>query len=258
MLIDIHLSAVTINSLDIPDNMSSGDPMPIAIIPARGGSKRIPRKNLRPFCGQPMLAYAIQAAQASGCFEHIVVSTDDAEIAAAARQFGAEVPFMRDPLLADDHTGTTAVTVDAIKQLESLGFSTDAYCCIYATAPLLQAADLAAAFQKLQGQNADYVFSAAAYGFPIQRALKLDAAGFALPFQPESIVKRSQDLEPAYQDAGQFYWGTRDAWLNGKGVFSGTGIAHVLPRYRVVDIDTEEDWRMAELLYQALQQHDHS
>jgi len=230
--------------------------MTIAIIPARGGSKRIPRKNIRPFCGQPMIGYAIAAAQSSGCFEHIVVSTDDAEIAAVARRLGAEVPFMRNPSLADDHTGTTAVTVDAIKQLESLGFSSNTYCCIYATTPLLQAADLAAAFQKLQNKQADYVFSAASYGFPIQRALKLISDGFAVPFQPENISKRSQDLEPAYQDAGQFYWGTRDAWLTGKGVFSGSGIAHILPRYRVVDIDTEEDWQMAELLYQALQQHD--
>lgn len=230
--------------------------MPIAIIPARGGSKRIPKKNLRSFCGQPMLAYAIQAAQASGCFDHIVVSTDDADIAETARQLGAEVPFMRHPSLADDHTGTTAVTVDAITQLESLGFSADTYCCIYATTPLLQAADLAATFQKLQNKQADYVFSAASYGFPIQRALKLINDGFAVPFQPENISKRSQDLEPAFQDAGQFYWGTRDAWLTGKGVFSGRGIAHILPRYRVVDIDTEEDWRLAELLYQALQHHD--
>ena len=230
--------------------------MPIAIIPARGGSKRIPKKNLRSFCGQPMLAYAIKAAQASGCFEHIVVSTDDIEIAETARQLGAEVPFMRNPSLADDHTGTTAVTVDAIKQLESLGFSSDAYCCIYATTPLLQGIDLATAFHKLQSQHAEYVFSAASYGFPIQRALKLINGGFAVPFQPENMSKRSQDLEPAYQDAGQFYWGTRDAWLNGKGVFSGTGIAHVLPRYRVVDIDTEEDWHMAELLYLALKQYE--
>lgn len=230
--------------------------MPIAIIPARGGSKRIPRKNLRSFCGQPMLAYAIKAAQASGCFDHIIVSTDDVEIAATARQLGAAVPFMRDPSLADDHTGTTAVIVDAIKQLDLLGISADAYCCIYATSPLLQAADLTTAFQRLISKNADYVFSAASYGFPIQRALKIIANGFAVPFQPENMAKRSQDLEPAYQDAGQFYWGTRDAWLNGKGVFSGNGIAHVLPRYRVVDIDTEEDWQMAELLYQALAKHD--
>jgi len=197
--------------------------MTIAIIPARGGSKRIPRKNIRPFCGQPMIRYAIQAAQAAGCFEHIVVSTDDAEIAAVARHCGAETPFLRDPTLADDHTGTTAVVVDAIRRLDDLGIQADTYCCIYATVPLIRARDLQAA---------------------------------STPFWPENMGKRSQDLTPAYQDAGQFYWGRREAWLGGRGVFDGNGLAQVLPRYRVVDIDTEEDWQLAELLYRVLHQHD--
>ena len=230
--------------------------MRLAVIPARGGSKRIPRKNIRPFCGQPMIRYAIQAAQAAGCFEHIVVSTDDAEIAAVARHCGAETPFLRDAALADDHTGTTAVVVDAIRRLDDLGIQADTYCCIYATVPLIRARDLQAAYQRLTASTADYAFSAAAFGFPIQRALQLTANGCATPFWPENMGKRSQDLTPAYQDAGQFYWGRRDAWLGGRGVFDGNGLAQVLPRYRVVDIDTEEDWQLAELLYQALQQHD--
>ena len=230
--------------------------MTIAIIPARGGSKRIPRKNIRPFCGQPMISYAITAAQAAGCFEHIVVSTDDAEIAAVARHCGAETPFLRNATLADDHTGTTAVVVDAIRRLVALGIHAAHYCWIYATVPLIRASDLLAAYQRLTTSAADYAFSAAAFGFPIQRALQLTANGCATPFWPENMGKRSQDLTPAYQDAGQFYWGRRDAWLGGRGVFDGNGLAQVLPRYRVVDIDTEEDWQLAELLYQALQQHD--
>ncbi len=230
--------------------------MTIAIIPARGGSKRIPRKNIRPFCGQPMIRYAIQAAQAAGCFERIVVSTDDTEIAAVARQCGAETPFLRDATLADDHTGTSAVVVDAIRRLDRLGIQSDHYCCIYATVPLIRARDLLHAYQRLTASQADYAFSAAAFGFPIQRALQLTANGCATPFWPENMGKRSQDLTPAYQDAGQFYWGRREAWLGGRGVFDGNGLAQVLPRYRVVDIDTEEDWQLAELLYQALQQHD--
>ena len=230
--------------------------MTIAIIPARGGSKRIPRKNIRPFCGQPMISYAITAARAASCFERIVVSTDDAEIAAVARHCGAETPFLRNATLADDHTGTTAVVVDAIRRLDAIGIQADHYCCIYATVPLIRASDLLAAYQRLTTSAADYAFSAAAFGFPIQRALQLTANGCATPFWPENMGKRSQDLTPAYQDAGQFYWGRRDAWLGGRGVFDGNGLAQVLPRYRVVDIDTEEDWQLAELLYQALQQHD--
>lgn len=230
--------------------------MTIAIIPARGGSKRIPRKNIRDFCGQPMISYAIAAARAAGCFEHIIVSTDDAEIAAVARDHGAATPFLRDARLADDHTGTSAVIVDAIQQLDRLGVSADSYCCIYATVPLIRACDLLAAYQRLNDGAADFAFSAAAFGFPIQRALQLAANGCATPFWPENMAKRSQDLTPAYQDAGQFYWGRRQAWLEGRGVFDGNGLAHLLPRYRVVDIDTEEDWQLAELLYQALQQHD--
>lgn len=226
--------------------------MAIAIIPARGGSKRIPRKNIRPFCGKPMIAYPIEAAIASGCFDHVIVSTDDAEIAEVAKQYGAQVPFLRDPALADDFTGTTAVTIDAILQAEKAGLSADAYCCIYATTPLIQTDDLKHAYQQLKASSANFVFSAAEFGFPIQRALLINSEGFVTPFQPENIAKRSQDLPKAYQDAGQFYWGTKSAWLANRPVFSDRGIAHVLPRYRVVDIDTEEDWRLAEYLYQAI------
>lgn len=224
--------------------------MAIAIIPARGGSKRIPRKNIRPFCGQPMLAYAIQAAQQSSCFSKVVVSTDDEEIAKVARQLGAEVPFLRPANLADDHTGTTPVVIDTIQRLDQLGIQAEHYCCIYATVPLIQADDLKAAHDRLLSSKAPFVYTVAEFGFPIQRAVRMDEQGRVTPFWPEQMAKRSQDLEPAYQDAGQFYWGSRAAWLGGISPVGGDGIGHILPRYRVVDIDTPEDWHLAELLYQ--------
>ena len=228
--------------------------MAIAIIPARGGSKRIPRKNIRPFCGKPMLAYAIQAAQKSGCFSKVVVSTDDDEIAEVARQLGAEVPFLRPANLADDHTGTTPVVIDTIARLDKLRIQAQHYCCIYATVPLIQADDLKAAYQRLIASQAPFVYTVAEFGFPIQRAVRMDEQGRVTPFWPEQMAKRSQDLEPAYQDAGQFYWGTQDAWLGGISPIGGEGIGHILPRHRVVDIDTPEDWHLAELLYQVLAQ----
>lgn len=230
--------------------------MAIAIIPARGGSKRIPRKNIRPFCGQPMLAYAIQAAQQSSCFSKVVVSTDDEEIAKVARQLGAEVPFLRPANLADDHAGTTPVVIDTIQRLDQLGIQAKHYCCIYATVPLIQADDLKAAHQRLIASNAPFVYTVAEFGFPIQRAVRMDEQGRVTPFWPEQMAKRSQDLEPAYQDAGQFYWGSRAAWLGEISPVGGEGIGHILPRHRVVDIDTPEDWHLAELLYQVLAQDD--
>lgn len=231
--------------------------MAIAIIPARGGSKRIPHKNLKSFCGQPMIAYAINAAKNSGCFEQIVVSTDDSEIADVARSLGAYVPFLRSSELSDDYVGTTPVTVNTIERLrDEVGLESDHYCCIYATVPLLEGSSLRQGYEQLLANQADYVFSAAEFPFPIQRALRRDNDGFITPFHPDLIGQRSQDLEPAYQDAGQFYWGTQQAWLNGVGPFGGTGQALVLPRFKVVDIDTPEDWQLAELLYQALAHHD--
>ena len=229
--------------------------MAIAIIPARGGSKRIPHKNIRSFCGQPMLAYAIHAAQAAGCFSHIVVSTDDEEIASLARRLGAEVPFMRGADLADDHTGTTPVVIDAIQRLDDQGITAQHYCCIYATVPLIQADDLEATHRRLLASQAPFIYTVAEFGFPIQRAVRMNERGCVTPFWPEQMAQRSQDLEPAYQDAGQFYWGTRAAWLGGISLVGGDGIGHILPRHRVVDIDTPEDWDLAERLYRMMNPH---
>ncbi|KKO48173.1 CMP-N-acetylneuraminic acid synthetase [Arsukibacterium sp. MJ3] len=228
--------------------------MNIAIIPARGGSKRIPRKNIKLFCGQPMLAYPIQAALNSGVVDKVVVSTDDPEIAAIARHYGAETPFIRKAELADDFTGTTDVIRNAIMQLQQLGWPLSACACVYATAPLLHSELIALAYQTLLSSKADYVFTAARFSFPIQRALVKTAQGGVLPFDNESISKRSQDLTETFHDAGQLYWAMASTWLNTtKVVFGPDSRMEVLPDYLVQDIDTIDDWQRAELLYQMLQ-----
>ncbi|AVV85942.1 CMP-N-acetylneuraminic acid synthetase [Shewanella putrefaciens] len=182
--------------------------MRVAIIPARGGSKRIAHKNIRNFNGKPMISYPITAAIRSGCFDKVIVSTDSMEIATIAKSFGAEIPFMRPTELADDFVGTTPVVRHALNELVSLGHMVDICCCIYATTPLLQYSFLREAGELLESTpNLDYVFSACRFSFPIQRALLLDANGGVLPFDNKSISQRSQDLVETYHDAGQFYWG---------------------------------------------------
>ena len=228
--------------------------MRLAVIPARGGSKRIPRKNIKQFCGKPMIAWSIAAAHASGCFDRIIVSTDDAEIAEIAKAHGAEAPFMRPPELSDDHTGTTPVIAHAVAWQNAAGEQVCNACCIYATAPFVRAEDLQLGLQMLQRSGADYAFSVTSYAFPIQRAIRITQEQRVAMFQPEHFSTRSQDLEEAWHDAGQFYWGQASAWLAHKPLF-GQGAAPVpLPRHRVQDIDTTEDWVRAEWLFKALQQ----
>ncbi|RYE78653.1 MAG: pseudaminic acid cytidylyltransferase [Oxalobacteraceae bacterium] len=222
--------------------------MKLAVIPARGGSKRIPRKNIRPFAGKPMIAYAIEAAQASGLFEHIVVTTDDAEIADVARGFGAEVPFVRPPELSDDYATTVPVVDHAIRSCEALGWVADAICCIYPGVPLLEVADMIYGAELVEQLIDRYVFPVAAYSSPIQRALLRLPDGSTRPFAPEYAATRTQDLEPAYHDAGQFYWGKRDVWLAGLNIHQNSRTI-VLPEWRVADIDTQDDWDRAETLY---------
>ena len=226
--------------------------MNLCVIPARGGSKRIPRKNIREFCGKPMIAWSIEAAQASGCFDRVIVSTDDEEIAQVAQQCGAEVPFMRPAELSHDFAGTTPVVSHAVHWYQDHGQGFKAVCCLYATAPFAQPADITQGLAMLTAVSVDrFVFTATAYASPIQRALKLDSAsGVAHMWQPEQFIKRSQDLEPAYHDAGQFYWGRAQAWLLSGNLFEGSQPL-LLPRWRVQDIDTADDWVRAELLFEA-------
>jgi N-acylneuraminate cytidylyltransferase len=228
--------------------------MKLALIPARGGSKRIPRKNIKPFCGKPIVAWSIEAARASGCFDRIVGSTDDEEIADVARAAGADVPFMRPAELADDHAGTIPVVRHAIEWQRAHGPEPRQVCCLYATAPFVTADDLREGLARLDpGDGVNFVFPVARYAYPIQRALRLAADGHVSMFQPDEFRTRSQDLEPAYHDAGQFYWGTTDGWMAAETMFGTASIALVRPPWRVQDIDVAEDWQRAEVLFQLSQ-----
>ncbi len=226
--------------------------MKLAVIPARGGSKRIPRKNVRPFGGKPMIAWSIEAALGSGCFDRVIVSTDDEEIATVARQCGAQVPFMRPPELSDDHTGTIPVIAHAIRAEREQGNDATAVCCIYATAPFVRAADIVQGLNLLETSGSDYAFTVTSYAFPIQRAVRITAASRVEMFWPAEFNTRSQDLEPAFHDAAQFYWGRPSAWLSGKPIFSSNSTPFLLPRHLVQDIDTQEDWERAELMLAAM------
>lgn len=225
--------------------------MKLAVIPARGGSKRIRHKNIRPFAGKPIIAYSIQAALKCDLFDKVIVSTDDDKIANIARQFGAETPFLRPANLADDYTGTNTVVKHSISWYIERGIKVQYACCIYATAPFLHARYLKEGFKKLKNSDKAFVFSVTTFPFPIQRAIKIKAEGTVEAFFPENAEKRSQDLDEAYHDAGQFYWGKAESFLQDIEMFSVSSLPIVLPRYLVQDIDTLEDWRRAELMYQA-------
>lgn len=222
------------------------------MIPARGGSRRVPRKNVKDFCGRPMIAWSIEAALESGCFDRVIVSTDDDEIGEVATAWGADVPFRRPADLSDDFTPTIPVVAHAIRWQQQSG-AVEQACCIYATAPFVRPEDLRAALSLLDGHCADYAFTATTFEFPIQRAIRIDGEGRVSMFQPEHMMTRSQDLEEAFHDAGQFYWGRAEAWLAGRPIFGPQSVALALERQRVQDIDTTEDWDRAELIFGALQ-----
>jgi N-acylneuraminate cytidylyltransferase len=226
--------------------------MKIAIIPARGGSKRIPRKNIKDFCGKPMIAWSIEAAHLCGCFDHIIVSTDDTAIAEVARAYGAQVPFMRPPDLSGDDACIIPVMANAIEWLNHNVGDVKLACCLFATAPFVQAADLQRGLQLLGSVGADYAFSVTNYAFPIQRAIRITSEQRVEMFQPEHFHTRSQDLVAAWHDAGQFYWGKSDAWMMNRDIFGPNAVPVPLPRYRVQDIDTEDDWIRAEMMFKSL------
>lgn len=226
--------------------------MKLAVVPARGGSKRIPRKNIREFCGKPIIAWSIAAAKNAGIFDKVIVSTDDEEIASIARYYGAETPFIRPKDLADDFTGTNEVVKQAIQWFREQGELVEMACCIYATAPFVQPIYLTEGYNKLITSSKSFAFSVTTFPFPIQRALRINQEESVEAICPENINVRSQDLEEAYHDAGQFYWGTADAFIDGVVIYSSESIPIILPRYLVQDIDTLEDWKRAELMFQAL------
>jgi len=228
--------------------------MNIAIIPARGGSKRIPRKNIKSFCGKPMIAWAIETAKASGLFDHVLVSTDDAEVTEIAKAWSAEVPFIRPVEIANDYAGTTEVIAHATEWALNQGWPVSAVCCIYATAPFIQVDDLKRGLQALNSGNWAYAFTATDYASPIFRAFQQRSDGGIEMFFPENFSTRSQDLPVALHDAGQFYWGPPPSWIEGLRIFDQHSVPVIIPRWRVQDIDTLDDWHRAEVIYKLLEQ----
>jgi pseudaminic acid cytidylyltransferase len=223
----------------------------VALIPARAGSKRIKNKNIKLFNGKPLIAYSIQAAIASGLFDLVMVSTDCQHIAKLSKELGASVPFIRPDSLSDDFTGTREVINHAIQTLQEQGKDIDYCCCIYATAPFIQTDHLRQGLAQLKADPSKaFAFSVSTFDFPLQRALKSDKKGMS-PMFPDFINARSQDLEEAFHDAGQFYWGSAANFLSQKHLFSEHSLGVTIPRYLVQDIDTEEDWLRAELMHKA-------
>lgn len=227
--------------------------MKIAVIPARGGSKRIPRKNIKIFHGKPMIAWAISKAQESGLFEHIIVSTDDEETSKLARKWGAETPFVRPVELADDLTPTLPVIAHAVKSCLDFGWVADYVCCIYPCIPFLHVGDLITALDLAQVRSANFVYPVTEYAHPIQRAMRQLPDGKMQFFCSKYELTRTQDLEKSYHDAGQFYWGKTSAWLEHKKMHTA-GLGMPIPNWRVVDIDSEDDWKRAELIFKAINQ----
>ena len=228
--------------------------MNICVIPARGGSKRILGKNIKIFNGKPIIAYSIEAAFKSNCFDQVIVSTDDDKIAEVAKKYGAQVPFVRPDELSNDYVGTIPVIKHAIEWMEDNINPIEHVCCLYATAPFIQSQTISKAYQQLKDLRADYCFSVTSFSFPIQRAIKIVQGDKVNMFYPEHFNTRSQDLEEAYHDAGQFYWGKAQAFKDESPLFSEVATPYVLPRYLVQDIDTMEDWIRAETMYKVLQE----
>jgi pseudaminic acid cytidylyltransferase len=223
--------------------------MNVAIIPARGGSRRIPKKNILPFCGKPMIAHSIETALSSGLFERVIVSTDNEEIGEISELYGAEVPFMRSAELSNDFIGTHEVTGDAVKFLVNSGVDVKYACCIYATAPLIQLEDLKKGYHLLKEGNWTNVFAATEFSYPIFRSFQYSENGGLEMFFPEHYPSRSQDLPTAMHDAGQFYWSNAETWMQPPKGFNKSSTVVLLPNWRVQDIDTIDDWKRAENIY---------
>jgi pseudaminic acid cytidylyltransferase len=228
--------------------------MNICVIPARGGSKRIQKKNIQNFNGKPIISYSIRAALESKCFDQVIVSTDDSEITEVAKKYGAEVPFIRPSKLSNDYADTVSVIKHAIEWIEKNGKSIEKVCCLYATAPFIKAQVITKALQQLQDSNADYCFSVTNFASPVQRSIRINKKTRVEMVYPEQFGSRSQDLEKIYHDAGQFYWGKSQAFKSGTSLFSEVATPYILPRYLVQDIDTKDDWVRAEVMYRALQE----
>lgn len=225
--------------------------MKIAVIPARGGSKRIPGKNIKDFCGKPMIAWSIKVAQESKLFDRIIVSTDNEKIARIALDSGAEIPFKRPVDLADDLTQTVPVVGHAIASCIKLGWNIEFACCVYPCNPFLQVDDLVKAHKLVINRKTDFVYPVSEYAHPIQRAMRLLPNDVMQFYAPQFELTRTQDLEKLYHDAGQFYWGKASAWLEKRKMHTD-GIGMPIPNWRVVDIDSEDDWKRATIIFESL------
>lgn len=221
----------------------------LCVIPARGGSKRIPKKNIIDFCGKALIAHSIENALNSGIFDEVIVTSDDKEIIEVALKFGAKAPFVREANLSDDYASSTDAIKNAIEILQSKGQSYENVCCLYATAPLITPEILKHAYNKFIQNESKFLFAATEFEYPIQRAFKCDEKGRVSMFDESFYFKRSQDLESAYHDAGAFYFGKSEAWLKENFMFKPYSTAFLLPRDRVCDIDTMQDLEFTKLLY---------
>ncbi|MFH1461700.1 MAG: pseudaminic acid cytidylyltransferase [bacterium] len=223
----------------------------IAIITARGGSKRIPKKNIKNFCGQPIIKYSIDAALKSGCFSEVMVSTDDQEIANIAESFGAKVPFLRSPQNSNDTATTGDAILEVLNSYKKLNTKFEYFCCIYPTAPFITSEKLSNSLNMLKQTNADAVIPVVKYSYPIQRSLKIENNILKMNW-PENYKERSQDLEPAYHDSGQFYWMKTESFLEQKTLFAKKTIPFIINEIEIQDIDTIQDWEIAEFKYKYL------
>lgn len=228
--------------------VSSGKEMSVCIIPARGGSKRIPGKNIKDFCGFPVISNAINAAITCGCFERVIVSTDSIDIAEVAKKFGAEVPFIRPENLSDDFAGTIPVVQHAIGYLFDSGIEPEYTCCIYPVTPLLKSNHLLDSFNLFKESGFEFCMPVAEYRSPIQRAYKITDNCLSM-INADKFKVRTQDLEKSFYDVGQFYWGMTSSFINFRGSFSGVTLPYIVKPYDFIDVDTIEDWHMAEILY---------
>ncbi len=232
--------------------MTESEARHVAVLPARGGSKRVPRKNIRSLGGRPLLAWSIDTCLTSGLFDEVIVSTDDAEIANLAVGLGASVPFMRPAELSGDHTPLAPVIAHAIAEIGLHGVPAEAVCCVYPGSPSLRAGDLRGAWEALEGSSdAAFAVGVLEYPHPVQRALERDPDGLIRMLDPSLALTRTQDLPPRWHDAGQFVWGRTQAWVDGLPIF-GNAIGYELAAWRTIDLDTEEDWKRAEVVFRAI------
>lgn len=221
----------------------------LCIIPARGGSKRIPRKNIKSFLGKPIIAYSIETAMHSGIFDEVMISTDDEEIASIAQQFGARIPFMRSQETANDFATTADVINEVLTKYRERGEVFDSFCCLYATAPFVTTKHLQEAFDAINNEDIDACFTMVQYSYPIQRSLKVNHSGFVEMTFPEYIKRRSQDLTPIYHDAGQFYFVNVHAFEQEQTLWCKRTVPLILSELEVQDLDTQTDWQLAEMKY---------